>query len=583
MNMRLSKGFWQTYKEVPKDAEVPSHRLMMRAGLIHKAGSGLYNYLPMGYRSIRKTEQLVREELDKVGCLETLMTVVTPGELWQETGRWEKMQDVMLKFKDKNERDLCISPTNEEAITDIFRKSISSYKNLPVTLYQINTKFRDEIRPRFGLMRGREFIMKDAYSFHADKECLDRGYDLLYQAYSNIFKRIGLDFIVVQADGGAMTGGKAKTHEFQVVADVGEDEVIQCPNCLYAANVEAAQTKRKNLTIEKDQGGDPILVDTPGKQTIEDVCHFLQIDQHKSLKSLAYEVINGDQSKNVLIFILGDEKLNEIKLSNYYQADHVKPLTDGQMHSTGLLKGYIGPYQLNSGGKLEYLFDQQIILDAGYVVGANQDGKHFQNYVPSRHGQQLNYQVVDLRLAKENDNCSACENGIVKVRRGIEVGHIFQLGDKYSKAMEAQVLDKNGKRFYPLMGCYGIGITRTVAAAIEQFHDENGIIWPKELAPYQIYFGQIAKTEEIKNLGESIYSELVSEGFEVVYDDRGVGPGSMFKDADLLGLPLRVVLGERDYLKDGLIEVKRRDTGEVLKVKKEELVTTLRKLYEIVK
>ncbi|OIQ18231.1 MAG: proline--tRNA ligase [Bacteriovorax sp. MedPE-SWde] len=571
--MKLTKSFWQTYKEVPADAVIPSHQLMMRAGLIHKSAAGLYSYLPMGYRAIRKVEQIVREEMDKAGCHELLMTVVTPGELWQETGRWDKMGGEMLKFKDKADRDLCISPTNEEAVTDIFRKTVKSYKDLPVALYQINTKFRDEIRPRFGLMRGREFTMKDAYSFHSDKECLDNVYDDLFKAYENIFNRMGLEFSAVVADGGAMADGDAKTHEFQVIADSGEDEVIYCQETGYAANIETAQTKR-DIAFKAATGAAAELA-TPDKSTIEEVCTFLNEEQHHSLKSLIYKSVTGEEEEFIFAVLLGDDELNELKLEKFAKGEHLTAATDNELKALGFEKGYIGPMNLPENVKL--VMDEAISIESAFVVGANKVDTHVSNFVPSRDADK--FEVFDLRLAKEGDKTTDGQ-GTVKIKRGIEVGHIFQLGDKYTKGMNTTVLDKNGKTVHPLMGCYGIGVTRVVAAAIEQNHDENGIVWPASIAPYDLSFVAIAKSEEYKALAEEIYQELLKEGFDALYDDRKAGPGFKFKDADLLGLPIQLVLGERDHKSDGLLEIRVRKTGEKIKVKREEAVTKIKELLK---
>jgi prolyl-tRNA synthetase len=572
--MRLTKAFWQTYKEVPADAEIPSHQLMLRAGLIHKSGSGLYNYLPMGLRSIRKVENIIREELNKIGCNEITMTVVTPGELWQETGRWDKMGGLMLRFKDKKESDLCISPTNEEAVTDIFRKTVKSYKQLPVGFYQINTKFRDEIRPRFGLMRGREFTMKDAYTFHMDKASLDVGYQEMYDAYTAIFTRLGLEFIPVEADGGAMASADSKTHEFQVVANAGEDLIIYSQEAKYAANSEKAQTIRAKT--EYDLQISPLAeVSTPNKTTIEEVCSFLNKPNFTSLKSLVYVATTGNVSKNVLALLLGDDSLNEIKLQAYLKCDHLIAATEDQIKAAKLWKGYIGPVGITE--DITIVFDKSINLEASYIIGGNKKDTHMSGFNPKRDMKITNQ--ADLRLARAGDLTLDGKYAVVE-KRGIEVGHVFQLGDKYTKDMKVGILDQNGKLVTPLMGCYGIGVTRVVAAAIEQNHDENGIIWPKAIAPYQVYFATIVKSEEFVKIADEIYKEMSDANLEVIYDDRNVGPGNKFKDSDLLGLPFRVVLGERDYAATGDLEVIDRKSGSVTKVKKEELVTTLKNLLK---
>lgn len=573
--MRLSKSFWQTYKETPADAEISSHRLMMRSGMIHKSGAGLYSYLPMGYRSVRKAEQIIREEMDKANCHELLMSVVAPGELWQESGRWDKMGGEMLKFQDKGGRDLCISPTNEETVTDIFRKTVKSYKNMPVTLYQINTKFRDEIRPRFGLMRSREFTMKDAYSFHMDKVCLDEVYESLFKAYEKIFNRMGLEFSAVEADAGAMGNSESKSHEFQVIADSGEDEVVYCAETGYASNIEKAKTLRPliDFFITNDAMES---VDTPDVSNIESVCNLLKVPQYQSLKSLVYKAVTEDEEKFVLVITLGDDNLNELKLQNSLACDDLKPATDNELESIKMIKGFIGPVNLDS--EIQVIFDEAINTNASYYVGANIVNKHFKNYMPKRDTETI--QQVDLRMACAGD-LTEDKKGTVEIKRGIEVGHIFQLGDKYTSALNVKILDNNGKTQTPLMGCYGIGVTRVVAAAVEQNHDSNGIVWPISLAPYHVYFTVLAKSDETKEICEKIYKQLLVENVEVVMDDRKAGPGFKFKDADLLGLPLQLVLGERDFKEDGMLEIRVRNTGEKIKVKPEEAVSKLKEMIKV--
>lgn len=573
--MKLSKSIWQTYKETPTDAVIPSHQLMMRAGLIQKSAAGIYNYLPFAYRVIRKIEQVVREEMDAIDSQEILMSVVTPGELWQESGRWEKMGGEMLKIKDKGGRDLCLSPTNEEVVTDIFRSNIKSYKQLPQSLYQINTKFRDEIRPRFGLMRGREFTMKDAYTFHIDKACLDEGYDRFYSAYQKVLERLGLNYIIVEADAGAMADGDAKTHEFQVVADSGEDTIILSDKG-YAANIEKAQTNRVGLDFDTtDQKMEKVA--TPNMSTIEDVCNFLKVPQTYSLKSLMFKSINGDKEQVYLIMLLGDDELNELKLANYLASDHVVPLTDGEMFSRNIPKGFIGPVNMND--DVIVLYDNHVNENSFYTIGAMEKDMHFKGFCPARDSQG-EVTKIDLRLAKVGDK--AIDGGVVSEKKGIEVGHIFQLGDKYTKSLNATVLDQNGKAVHPLMGCYGIGITRLMAAAIEQNHDEAGIIWPSSIAPYDIYFALIGKTEEIHQTADEIYKEMKKD-FDVIFDDRKQGPGFKFKDSDLLGLPVRVILGERDYKVTGELEIVIRESGEKIKVKKENLSSKLKEIFKDIK
>lgn len=570
--MKLSKSYWQTYKEVPHDAEIASHQLLMRAGFIHKTGAGLYSYLPMATKVLRKIENIIREELDAIGAQETRMTFVTPANLWQDSGRWDDMGPEMLRVKDRKENDFCLSPTNEETFTDIFRKSVTSYKQLPVNLYQIGLKFRDEIRPRFGLMRGKEFTMKDAYTFHADKSCMEETYKDYYKAYANIFQRMGLEFITVEADAGAMGSADSKSHEFQVIADSGEDIVVEAKSIEYAANIEKAQTFRGAL----DFTGvcDVEEIETIDLSTCEDVCKFLDVPVYQSLKTLVFTATYGEKEAHYMVMLLGDDELNEIKLKNFLKADHIAVAKEEVLKNIGAPKGYMSPLGLN--GKISVLFDEAIDVEKSFIVGANKENYHVRGFVPSRDVEK--YKSGDLRLTKEGDLAPDKKTPVV-FRKGIEVGHIFHLGDKYTKSMEATVLDQNGKKIVPLMGCYGIGVSRTMAAAIEQHHDENGIIWPVSLAPFDVYLAVIGKKDETKALSHDIYEELKASGLDVVFDDRGMGPGPMFKDADLLGLPVRVLLGERDYNNTGELEIKIRKSGEVIKVKKDELVLKLKEIF----
>lgn len=570
--MRLSQGYWQTLKETPSDADVISQQLMMRAGLMYKTGAGLYTLQPMAFRTLKKVEKIIREELDKINCFEVQMPVVTPAELWQESGRWDGMGGQMLKAIDRAERQVCLSPTNEETVTDLFRKTVTSYKQLPVCLYQINTKFRDEIRPRFGLMRAREFCMKDGYSFHMDKASLDKFYDEIYGAYENIFRRMGLEFIAVEADGGAMAGGGAKTHEFQVVADNGEDYLVYVPRTKFAANIEKAMTVRKNLPLASV--GELTKFATPNQKTCEEVCaaHGMPITQ--SLKSLVMHTVINGKDQFFMVMLLGDDTLNEVKFKNKVNAEHIRPAQQSELERLGLVKGFMGPSTSAEGFKV--IFDEAIDMNASYVVGANEPDHHLKGFVPSRDTKPKNFRA-DLRLAKEGDYIG--DDQIV-IKKGIEVGHVFQLGDKYTKAMKVTVLNDQGKAITPIMGCYGIGVTRVIAAAIEQNNDKDGIIWPAAIAPYDLYLGYIGKAPEFKDLVEKIYADLKQTGFEILFDDRQLGPGAMFKDADLIGLPIRVILGERDFNATGEIEVKIRKTGETLKVKKDELQSLLKKKLE---
>ena len=577
--MKLSESFWQTYKEAPKDAQIISHILMIRAGLIHKSGMGLYNYLPYGYRSIRKVEQIVREEMNKI-AEEICMSVVTPGELWQESGRWKHMAKgpdrTMAIFKDKKERDLCLSPTNEEAVVDVFRNIIKSYKQLPISLYQINTKFRDEIRPRFGLMRGREFTMKDAYSFHTDKPSLDEIYERFYHAYHSIFKRIGLNFRVVEADAGTMGEADSKTHEFQVIAKSGEDEIVYCQETGYAANIERAATLRGNNT---NFSNDTTLeeIHTPNAATIEGVSIFLKCPAHHCLKSLVYIAFYKNKEVPVLVQILGDDTLNEIKLKKILNCDQLLAATDGQLTKLGFIKGFIGGHGLLI-DSLKIVIDSQVDLHAGYVAGANRQDYHFKGLVPER--DIPDFQTADIRLAQEGD-LTLDKKGCVKLCRGIEVGHIFQLGDKYTRSMNVTVLGKNGTPIYPLMGCYGIGITRIVAAAIEQNHDDKGILWPQSIAPYHVHLILLGKSKELHEIALKIYRQLWDCGIETLLDDRKVGTGFKFKDADLLGLPWQLVLGEKNYNNGRQVELIERKTGKRTLVSEKEVISHAQNILEL--
>lgn len=567
--MKLSKAYWQTYKEVPSDAEVPSHRLLLRAGFIQKESGGIYTYLPMAVRVLQKIKTIIREELNKIDSQELLMNMVTPAEVWKESGRWETMGPEMLRFVDRKNADFCLSPTNEETITNIFKKTVTSYKNLPVSLYQINTKFRDEIRPRFGLMRGREFIMKDAYTFHIDKECMDVEYDKFYKAYANIFNRMNLEHIIVEADAGAMGNTDSKTHEFQVIADTGEDAVVEAREIGYAANIEKAQTYRSGLLFVEP--AELKTFETLNMKTCEEVCQFVEVPVYQSLKTLVFTAYFGEKPVNYMVLLLGDDELNEIKLKNFLKADRLEVAKEEVLKSLEIPKGYMSPLGLN--GKISILFDDAIDTSKSYIVGANKENYHTSGFTPDRDVEK--FKSVDLRMTKDGD-LGPDKKTPVKIRRGIEVGHIFQLGNKYTKSMGATVLDQNGKKVVPLMGCYGIGVSRTMASAIEQNHDENGIIWPAPIAPYDVYFAVIGKKEETKTLSEELYNDLKSAGLDVLFDDRGMGPGPMFKDADLLGLPVRLVLGERDYLATGELELKVRKTGETFKVTKENFITKIK-------
>ena len=573
--MKLSEAYWQTYKETPADAEVPSHRLLLRAGFLNKTTGGIYSYLPMATKVIQKIKTIVREELDNIGGQELLMSFVTPAELWKSSGRWTSMGPEMIRLKDRKEAEFCLSATNEETITDIFKNTVNSYKQLPVNLYQINTKFRDEIRPRFGILRGREFIMKDAYTFHTDKECMDKMYDKYFNAYSEIYKRMGLEFIAVEADGGNMADAGSKTHEFQVIADTGEDDIITAKEIGYAANIETAATVRAGL--EFSGSSELTDVETKDLATCEAVAKLLNIPVHQTLKTLVYTALFQKKDGSVkeahyMVMILGDDEINDVKMKNYFAAaSEVKTSSEEVLKELSLTKGYMSPLGLD----LSVIIDSAIDINAGYVVGANKVNYHTQGFTVSRDVK--NYKVVDLRLTKSTD-LGPDKKTPIKIKKGIEVGHIFQLGNKYTKSMDATVLDQNGKKIHPLMGCYGIGISRTMAAAVEQFHDENGMVWPPQLAPFEVYFAMIGKKDETKKAATEIYEDLRKSGIDTILDDRGNSAGAMFKDADLLGAPLRLLLGERDFEESGELEIRERKSGVTHKVKRNELVNKVSEL-----
>lgn len=547
--MRYSQYLLNTVKETPADAEVISHQLMLRACMIKKVAAGIYNYLPFGLRALRKVEQIVREEMNRSGAIELLMPAVTPGELWEESGRWQQYGKELLRLKDRKGAEFCVGPTHEEVITDIVRKEIKSYRQLPLNLYQIQTKFRDEIRPRFGLMRGREFIMKDAYSFDLEDAGADLSYDKMYQAYRRIFERCGLKFRAVEADSGAIGG--SFSHEFMVLADSGEDAIVSCDSCEYAANVEKAELNAVGETVKAQA----VLakVSTPARKTIEEVAAFLKLGLAQLVKTL---IVETDSGELFAVLLRGDRELNTIKLGNTLGVNWVELAADEKVFkATGAPVGFAGPVGL----EIPVLADLEVGLLADYVVGANEKDYH---YTGVNHGRDFQItRFADLRQAVAGDSCPRCD-GKLEVWRGIEVGHVFKLGTKYSEKMGATVLDEQGQERTLVMGCYGIGVGRTVAAAIEQNHDENGIIWPMPIAPFQVLITVLNPNDaEVRNAGDSLYQELLDLGVEVLLDDRDERPGSKFKDADLIGIPLRVTVGSRG-LKEGNLELQQRRGGE---------------------
>ena len=561
--MYLSKFQLTTLKETPSDAEISSHQLMLRAGLIRKLASGLYTWLPLGLRVMRKVENIVREEMDSCGALEILMPAVQPSELWQESGRWEQYGPELLRLKDRHDREFCFGPTHEEIITDLARKELSSYKQLPVTYYQVQTKFRDEVRPRFGVMRAREFLMKDAYSFHISQESLQETYDLMYQAYSRIFSRLGLEFRAVMADSGSIGGNSS--HEFHVLADSGEDAIAFSSEGDYAANVEKAESLRPN-DARPAASVEMATIDTPDQHSIEEVSKFLSVEPAQCLKTL---LVEGSEENSIVALVLrGDHELNEIKTEHLDEV--ASPLcfaSDEQIKEVaGCSAGSLGPVGLN----IKVIADYAALQCADFVCGANIDGKHLTGVNWERDCPVPD--AADLRNIVEGD-ASPDGKGTLSIVRGIEVGHIFQLGKKYSEAMNATVLDENGKATTMTMGCYGIGVTRIVAAAIEQNHDDNGIIWPQNLAPFDVAIAPInmQKSEDVSNAAIKLHDELTAVGLDVLLYDEKARLGGMLADLDLIGIPHRIVIGDRG-LKEDKVEYKKRDAEESQDIAIDEIV-----------
>ncbi len=561
--MKYSRLFLPTLKEVPAEAEVISHKLLLRAGMIRKLASGLYSYLPLGLKSLRKVEKIIREEMDRAGAQEVLLPIVQPSELWRESGRWEHYGKELLRFEDRHGRASCLGPTHEEVITDIVRKEVRSYRDLPLNLYQIQTKFRDEIRPRFGLMRGREFIMKDAYSFDVDDEALEKTYQVMYKAYCRIFERCGLDFRPVEADTGSM-GGHA-SHEFMVMSNTGEDQIACCTSCNYAANVELAPVIQSPHHQNAESVNHQITkVSTPGKRSVKEVTEFLGISADHLVKTLI--MIADDRP--VAALIRGDHELNNIKLKRFLGVETLNFADEATVRSvTGAPVGFSGPAGLSKG--LKVVADQDISTLKNFVTGANEPDAHFTGVNWNRDIPVPEF--ADIRVITEGDPCPNCK-GKIELKRGIEVGHIFKLGTKYSASMGATFLDDTGEKQPAVMGCYGIGVGRTVAAAIEQNHDENGIIFPISIAPFEVIISLVNINDNLMSkAAEDIYNGLLAQGVEVLLDDREERPGVKFKDADLLGIPLRIVVGKRLKEKDE-IEIRSRGTGNIISVKKNEAV-----------
>ena len=564
--MRVSRLFMATQREIPADAEIPSHQLMLRAGLIRKVASGIYSFMPLGYRTYRKVETVIREEMDKAGAQELIMPALLPAEVYQESGRWEKFGPEMFRLSDRGGRSFCLGPTHEEPFTEAVRDTISSYKQLPVTLYQIQHKYRDEKRPRFGIMRGREFVMKDAYSFDVDEAGLSESYDTMYKAYRAIFDRLGLDYTVVDADSGAMGGSGSQ--EFMVKSEVGEDGICYCDECGYAANEEKAgcvtpaQDTAEMLDIEK--------IHTPDVKTIDDLVGYMNCGADKFVKTILYNI----DGKIVAAMCRGDRDINETKLANLYDATEMELAAFVDVERvTGAKVGFAGPVGLKE--KIDIVVDSEVSVMRNFVVGADETDYHLKNVNIGRDFEATT--IADIRNAVEGDICPKCGKGKMKMARGVEVGHIFKLGTKYSKALNCVYLDKDGKSNLVVMGCYGIGVGRTLAAIIEQHHDDNGIIWPAEVAPYKAIVVPTKVNDETNMaLAEKIYSDLTAAGVEVLIDDRNERPGVKFKDADLIGIPLRITVGRRAG--EGIVEVKRRDSDEAVEMTADEAVAAAKEI-----
>lgn len=557
--MLASRLYSPTLRELPADAVVVSHQYMLKAGMMRKIGNGIYSFLPLAWRSIQKVEKIIREEINKTGAQEIMMPIVQPAELWQKTGRWDVFGPEMFKLKDRNDREYCLGPTHEELVTSLIQMDTTSYKQLPVSVYQIQNKYRDEKRPRFGLMRSREFIMKDGYTFDADEEGLDKQYKLMYDAYTRIFTRCGLTFRPVIADSGAIGG--SGSHEFEVLADSGEADIVYCENCDFAANIEAVDPLTVKCDIHNDKEKE--LVETPGQHTIEMVCDFLHAPVAQSVKAVVYNV----DGLVVLAMVRGDHEVNETKIQHIYNAINVDMASDEDLKKVGLTAGYISPIGLKRTKDFDILVDPTVMEMQDACCGANEKDKHYIHVNPARDFTDV--RVETIRQIQEGDVCPHCGGKIVRCR-GIEVGQVFKLGTKYSEALHATFLDNQGKSQPFVMGCYGIGVTRTVAASIEQNHDDDGIIWPVAIAPYEaVIIPANNKSEEVMAAARKLYEDMEDSRDEVVLDDRNERAGIKFKDADLIGYPVRVTIGKK-WQQSGCVEIKIRRSGEVVEVPLEE-------------
>lgn len=550
--MLASKLYSPTLREIPADAEIASHQYMLKAGMLRKNGSGLYSFLPLGRRVTLKVEQIVREEMDATGAQEIMMPIMQPAEIWHESGRWSAYGPEMFKLQDRHDNGYCLGPTHEELITTLLRNELRSYKQMPLILWQMQNKYRDEIRPRFGLMRSREFVMKDAYSFDVDEEGLHKTYQIMYDAYDRVFTRCGLNFKPVEADSGQIGG--SHTHEFMALAAAGEAEVVSCSKCQYAADIEKAVPNTLDMAAE--DAADVELIETPNCSTIEDLANFLQIPVEKTIKAVAFDV----DGKTVLCMVRGDHEVNDVAVQNLVGGNTIEPATDEELKAHGLQPGYMSPMGADTPDNETFyvIVDPTAMNVPNGVTGANKHGYHYKNVNPKRDFQ--NVTVATIRLMTKNDVCPHC-GAPIDIVRGIEVGQVFELGTKYSEALNATFLDQNGKAKPYVMGCYGIGVTRTIAAAIEQFHDDKGIMWPVAIAPYEVVVVPVSsKDEEQMKIAERLYTQLKGMGVDVLFDDRNERAGVKFNDADLIGYPVRITVGKKSAA-DQTVEIKVRRTG----------------------
>ncbi len=568
--MRYSKMLLPTLKEDPAEAEVISHKLMLRSGMIRKLAKGIYSCLPLAQRVFNKVQQIIREEMERAGAQEVTLPGVQPSDIWKESGRWEMYGKELLRFKDRNNRDFCLGPTHEEVVTDLIRREIRSYRQLPLNLFQIQTKFRDEIRPRFGLMRCREFVMKDAYSFDVDEDAAQESYNRMFDAYIRIFERCGLDFRAVEADTGTIGG--SFSHEFMVLADSGEDAIVSCDSCNYAANIEKAEVKPPDTDIDNEtlsRMKEARKVLTPGKKTVEEVTDFLKIKPDRLVKTLIYET----DKEAVAVLVRGDHEVNEIKLRNLIDCNDLSLAGDDLIiKTTHAPVGFSGPIGLD----IRIITDNAVSQMCDFVTGGNEKDTHLINV---NLGDFKVDRYADLRVITNEDPCPRC-GGKLSFKRGIEVGHVFKLGKKYSEALGATYLNARGREESIIMGCYGIGVGRTIAAAIEQNHDSNGIIFPTSIAPFQVMVLPINMDKsEVRDKSEALYISLKDEGYDVLIDDRDESPGVKFKDADLIGIPIRLTLSKKTS-KDDMVELKVRRTQEVIMVKKDDLLDEIQKYLQ---